>query len=109
MDYITSVLLIGLMVLLFCASALGQAADTASGQPGIQDTSFLMEEAYNQEFGVVQHISGFTRLWDSKDWAYTFTQEWPVPGDPRHQFSYTLPFQHAGDFPESGSGKSPAC
>ena len=49
-----------------------------------------MEEAYNQNFGVVQHISSFTRFWDSKDWIYTFTQEWPVPGDERHQLSYTL-------------------
>ena len=49
-----------------------------------------MEEAYNQNFGVVQHISSFTRFCDSKDWNYTFTQEWPVPGDERHQLSYTL-------------------
>jgi hypothetical protein len=91
---------------LFVCVALA-AQDSPSGaakQPGIQDNSFLMEEAYNQEFGVVQHISGFIRFWNSKDWAYTFTQEWPVPGDPRHQFSYTLPFQHAGDFSRSGSG-----
>jgi hypothetical protein len=103
MGYITRVRLCGL-ILLFCVNALGQGAGAAPDQPGIQDNSFLMEEAYNQEFGVVQHISGFTRFRNSKDWAYTFTQEWPVPGDPRHQFSYTLPFQHAGDFPGSGSG-----
>ena len=62
-----------------------------------------MEEAYNQEFGVVQHISSFTRLWGSKDWVYTFTQEWPVPGL-RHQLSFTLPLQHAGSVPGSGAG-----
>jgi len=72
--------------------------------PPIQDNSFLIEEAYNQEFGVVQHINGFTRLWGSDDWAYSFTQEWPVPGDARHQFSYTLTRIHAGDFAGSGSG-----
>src|SRR3954452_13005280 len=43
----------------------------------IQDNSFLVEEAYNQEFGVVQHISNFVYLADSKDWAYTFTQNGP--------------------------------
>jgi hypothetical protein len=32
----------------------------------IQDNSFLVEEAYNQEFGVVQHISNFVYLADSK-------------------------------------------
>jgi hypothetical protein len=40
------------------------------------DNSFLIEEAYNQERGVIQHINSFARLWNSKDWAYTFTQEW---------------------------------
>src|SRR5258708_15483346 len=73
-------------------------------QPPIQDNSFLVEEAYNQNDGVVQHISGFTRFWNSKDWLYTFTQEWPVPGDERHQLSYTLARQHAGAFAGSGNG-----
>ena len=58
----------------------------------IQDNSFLIEEAYNQEAGVVQHISTFTRYQESKDWVYTFTQEWPV-GGLKHQFSFTLPWQ----------------
>ena len=58
----------------------------------IQDNSFLVEEAYNQEKGVVQHISTFTRYQESKDWIYTFTQEWPV-GSIQHQFSFTLPWQ----------------
>jgi hypothetical protein len=63
-----------------------------------------VEEAYNQNFGVVQHISSFTRFFDSKDWNYTFTQEWPAPGDERHQLSYTLVALHAGAFPGSGVG-----
>jgi hypothetical protein len=61
----------------------------------IQDNSFLVEEAYNQEPGVVQHISTFTRAQESKDWLYTFTQEWPV-GGLAHQFSFTLPWQRLG-------------
>jgi hypothetical protein len=94
------------VLILFSGAALAQQdpASLPAAQPGIQDNSFLIEEAYNQTFGVVQHISGFARLWDSKDWAYTFTQEWPVPGDARHQFSYTLPFFHAGAFQNSGAG-----
>ena len=72
--------------------------------PGIQDNSFLVEEAYNQEFGVVQHIQAFLQLWNSKDWVYTFTQEWPVDPRPRHQLSYTLVFLHPGQYSESGSG-----
>lgn len=58
--------------------------------PPIQDNSFLLEEAYNQERGVIQHISAFTRLWSSGDWGYTFTEEWPVPGHERHQLSLTV-------------------
>ena len=56
----------------------------------IQDNSFLVEEAYNQEAGVVQHIQSFMYLQKSKDWVYTFTQEWPVPKE-THQLSYTIP------------------
>jgi hypothetical protein len=75
-----------LLVLLFAAGV---------DEPGIQDNSLLTEEAYNQERGVVQHISFFQRDSRSHDWIYTFTQEWPAPGQ-LHQWSYTLPLQRAG-------------
>jgi hypothetical protein len=78
-----------LLPALFLVTAL--AAQEKQAGP-IQDNSFLVEEAYNQEPGVVQHISTFTRFQDSKDWIYTFTQEWPV-GGLAHQLSYTLPWQ----------------
>jgi hypothetical protein len=74
-------------LLCFSASAL-------AGQ--IQDNSFLLEEAYNQESGVVQHISAFQRTRDG-DWEYAFTQEWPLGGI-RHQLSYTIPVEHADGF-----------
>ena len=54
---------------------------------GIQDNSFLIEEAYNQESGVVQHIGAF-RL-QGRDWTSVFVQEWPI-GSQKHQFSYLL-------------------
>jgi hypothetical protein len=76
----------------------------SKGSPPIQDNSFLVEEAYNQEFGVVQHIHNFQRHWNSKDWIYTFTQEWPVDARPRHQLSYTLAALHSGDPLASGAG-----
>lgn len=63
----------------------------------IQDNSFLLEEAYNQEAGVVQHINAFSRGSEG-NWAYSFTQEWPLGGI-RHQLSYTIPLQH-----EEGGG-----
>ena len=72
--------------------------------PGIQDNSFLVEEAYNQAEGVVQHISGFTRFWPRKTWAYTFTQEWPVDPHPRHQFSFTIPLVSPGGPSGAGMG-----
>ncbi len=71
---------------------------------GIQDNSFLIEESYNQDYGVVQHINNFERLWQSKTWVYTFTQEWPVDIAPKNQLSYTVAATHSGSFPGSGIG-----
>lgn len=64
----------------------------------IQDNSFLIEEAYNQEPGVVQHISFFSRPTRGGSWSYGFTQEWPVPSQ-RHQLSITIPVEHADGNP----------
>jgi len=63
--------------------------------PPIADNSFLLEEAYNQEAGVVQHISAFQRSLRTAAWTYTFTQEWPVVVQ-RHQVSVTFPVHHTG-------------
>lgn len=60
----------------------------------IQDNSFLIEEAYNQEDGVIQEIQTFQYL-KGDTWAYSFTQEWPVPTQ-AHQFSYTIPLEKLG-------------
>jgi hypothetical protein len=92
------------VTVLIGVNATSQQSPAPAAEPGIQDNSFLVEEAYNQNFGVVQHISSFTRFWNSKDWNYTFTQEWPVPGDERHQLSYTLVALHSGTPPGSGVG-----
>jgi len=70
------------------AVVVGSAGETGA-EDSIQDNSFLIEEAYNQERGVVQHIATFTRFSGGGDWVSSFTQEWPVP-DVRHQLSYTL-------------------
>ena len=85
----TEALMSRLIILLFLtATAFAQSAP-------IQDNSFLAEEAYNQETGVVQHINAFSRQSDGT-WAYTFTQEWPVPHHSRHQLSYTLASVNSG-------------
>ena len=78
-------------------------AQTQRSSPPIQDNSFLIEEAYNQEDGVIQHISMFERLVNSRDWVYTQTDEWPVRSY-RHQVSVTLAANHAGSFVGSGAG-----
>ena len=73
-------------------------------QPIIQDNSFLVEEAYNQEYGVVQHIQSFQRFWESHAWGYSFTQEWPVDPAPKHQLSYTITSLDAKDGSGAGFG-----
>jgi hypothetical protein len=84
----------------------------AQDQPGqsesqpsspIQDNSFLIEEAYNQEDGIIQHISTFERLTNSHDWVYTQTDEWPLRSY-KHQLSVTLAATHSGSFAGSGAG-----
>ena len=74
------------------SSSLGAQTQHAE-PPTIADNSFLIEEAYNQEAGVVQHINAFHRSLRDPRWVYTFTQEWPIGGQ-RHQLSYTLPILH---------------
>lgn len=84
-------------------SLLPLPANAQKAPPGIQDNSFLIEEAYNQEKGIVQHINTFSYFADSHDWSYTFTQEWPVGGQ-RNQFSYTLSAVRPGAFESEGAG-----
>lgn len=49
-----------LIIIMSCiVLALGINNSGAEGAGKIQDNSFLIEEAYNQEDGVVQHISAF--------------------------------------------------
>jgi hypothetical protein len=61
----------------------------------IEDNSFLIEEAYNQEPGVVQHnfTAHYTNDSRRRGWEFSFTQEWPVFSQ-NHQFSYTIPSYH---------------
>jgi hypothetical protein len=87
---------------LLLALAVLPAAASAAEPPPIQDNSLLLEEAYNQEPGIVQHINSFTRS-RGGDWVYTFTQEWPAAGI-RHQLSYTLPWQRLADSADRRQG-----
>ncbi|HEX6176451.1 MAG TPA: transporter [Candidatus Binatia bacterium] len=61
----------------------------------VEDNSFLLEEAYNQEPGTVQHIFHAHYVNDTRrrGWEFNFTQEWPIFSQ-NHQFSYTIPSYH---------------
>ena len=91
------------MRLVVAALLLGPAAVLAAqgANAPIQDNSFLVEEAYNQEAGVVQHLQLFLWNWRSGGWAWTFSQEWPV-GSQRHQLSFSALLAHV----ERGEGSS---
>jgi hypothetical protein len=91
-----------LILICFTAASLFAAENGAPERKprpvdGIADNSFLVEEAYNQEPGVVQHIfTGFHTVDqlagpDSRAWVLSYTAEWPVFSQ-RHQFSYTVPY-----------------
>src|SRR4029078_178351 len=85
-----------LLLAMFLAPALASAQT-----PVVQDNSFLMEEAYNQETGIVQHIFTLLIHRGTSDFEGAFTQEWPV-GRITHQLSYDLPLVRSEG--ESGLG-----
>lgn len=62
----------------------------------VKDNSFFIEEAYNQDPGVVQFIQGWQYSDPSQDWNYSFTNEMPL-GSQAHQFSYVLPIEKSMD------------
>lgn len=91
----------------FSVAALGAVVWLASGSVDaadetpisvMEDNSFLIEEAYNQEAGVVQHIfnAQYTKSGRTHGWQFNFTQEWPVFSQD-HQLSYSIPSYHLVD------------
>ena len=93
------------------ASDFVAVAEEKSQRPvdGIMDNSFLVEEAYNQEPGVVQHIFnavyGMNELIGPELHALnlSFTEEWPVFSQ-KHQFSYTIPQNFLWNNGEAANG-----
>jgi hypothetical protein len=83
------------LFLIFFSAAPVRGAEPKTPIDGIEDNSFLVEEAYNQEEGVVQHIFNAVYSNDPRQrgWAFNFTQEWPVFSQD-HQFSYSIPSFH---------------
>jgi hypothetical protein len=116
MRILTSFLLLLTMILAIGANAelnasaveagLTSAAIPASGAIAdaapIQDNSFLVEEAYNQEDGVIQHIS-FMQFLNTRDVVYTQTDEWPLRSL-KHQLSVTASVNESGNYGQYGPG-----
>ena len=76
------------------ALALVAVTAVADDAPAIEDNSFFIEEAYNQDPRVVQHIFTFLRPRHG-EWTGSFTQEWPAGGQ-KNQLSYSLAFDRGG-------------
>ena len=97
------------LLLSMLASPVALNAQNAPKPPRpIQDNSFLIEEAYNQEKRVVQHIGTLERAKGSPT-VFEFTQEWPL-GGLRHQLSFAVPIafgetKTSGDVSESTSAE----
>lgn len=97
-----------LFVLVFTVPSYAQQSEQHAQiekfSEAIEDNSFYIEEAYNQEAGVVQHISnGIYFSKPQKDFTYTFTQEWPLSGQ-THQLSYTIPYSFLNSNSTKGIG-----
>ena len=90
-----------MLLLVLSQSSLVTLLSDEPPAKGIQDNSFFVEEAYNQEPGIVQHIINVPAFFmhGDKEVSFIFTQEWPVFTQ-THQFSYTIPYT----FTESENG-----
>lgn len=93
-------------------SAVGWSEELTKTKPpidGIRDNSFLIEEAYNQEPGVVQHVwtarFGADHRGDAnaRTWDLDFSQEWPIFSQ-KHQFAYAIPYSFVDEDAENASG-----
>ena len=89
-------------------SALEKASSERPAE-AVQDNSFLIEEAYNQGPGVVQHILNIVHTTqrqagpDENAWSFVFTQEWPLFSQ-THQLSYTMPYTFLDEGGSSADG-----
>jgi hypothetical protein len=82
-----------ILLLVICQSSLVTLFSAEPLAKGIQDNSFFVEEAYNQEPGIVQHIINAPAFFapGNNEVSFIFTQEWPIFSQ-THQFSYTIPY-----------------
>jgi hypothetical protein len=98
MRYSITILLIFISIITYCQELKKEKFSDA-----IEDNSYLVEEAYNQEERVVQHISNGQYFPDAHSFFYTFTQEIPIFGL-KHQLSYSLPYSFINSNQSTGLG-----
>jgi hypothetical protein len=78
------------LLLVTCVHGIARADDDdPRPAAGIKDNSFLIEEAYNQEPGEMQHVLTLQRQY--RDWFLAYSQEWAL-GSQAHQLGYSLPY-----------------
>lgn len=89
--------------------ASADETDEAKARPShIRDNAFLVEEAFNQEPGDVQHIFNWVNAWDrspeghTRDFTFAFTMELPL-GSQTHQFSFTTQFDDGIELPDNAT------
>jgi hypothetical protein len=88
------------------SNGAGGAAEE-EGPAHIRDNAFLVEEAFNQDAGVVQNIFNWTNTFDripggrTRDFLFAHTMELPL-GLQTHQFSFTSQFLGAFEKPDGG-------
>lgn len=76
-----------LLCLIACAAGDSAGQDSPLVPPPIRDNSFFVEEGYNQEAGVVQHV---ITLHAAGETVAGLTGEYPLGGED-HQLSITIP------------------
>lgn len=103
-----------LIFLVITASAFGQEVSIETeprkgsylyyGQPAFEDNSFLLDEAINQERGVMQFVSNI--YFDNSrggNFLYSFTHQIPIASR-RHEVDYTLFYYYQNTSEQKGGG-----
>ena len=73
----------------------GVTAQAAEPIDGFEDNGFLVEEAYNQDRGEVQHTLNavYSNDFKRRGWSFNFEQEWWLFTE-EHQVAFSIPFFH---------------
>jgi Putative MetA-pathway of phenol degradation len=83
----------------------GVTAQAAEPIDGFEDNGFLVEEAYNQGRGEVQHTFSavYTNDFRRRGWSFNFEQEWWLFTED-HQIAFSIPFYHLQEEGEKPRG-----